>query len=399
MKTNYEFIIIGAGIVGLTIARELFLRGHKDILILEKEVQIGMHTSGKNSGVLHAGIYYSTDSLKAQVCSAGAKLMKEYARQKKINMKETGKVIVAYKESQIPELEKLYNRAVQNNIRVEKIDKKQLAELEPEAFTLDWAISSPDTAVIDSKSVLINLEQDLVGYGVDIKKTEGAKKIDLQKKTVETPNARYSYNYVINCAGLHADTVAHWFGVGTQYRILPFKGLYYKLKKEVASRVRASIYPTPDLGMPFLGVHITKVANDEVYIGPTAIPAFGRENYHGLKGTNLIETPVMFKDLLVMLLQNKDNFRKYVSSELNKYSFNNFYEATKALAPHLKPEDLEKSDKVGIRAQLIDTQKMKLVMDFLVEKGPNSIHVLNAISPAFTSSFAFAKKIADQVLQ
>jgi len=396
---NFDYLVVGGGIVGMTVARYLALSGKSNIGILEKESQLGCHSSGRNSGVLHSGIYYSSDSLKAKVCVSGSKMMQEYAFEHRIPIKKNGKLIIAPTEEQIPQVEVLYERAIRNGITVERVDSKQIKEIEHEALT-DFApaLFSPNTAVIDTKAVLNQIESEVAGKGVQIIKNREVVDVDVTGKFVRTNRERFGFGHLINCAGLHADRIAHRMGVGKKYRILPFKGVYRKLRPDVANRFKGSIYPTPDLRVPFLGVHITRTVGDEVIIGPTAMPAFGRENYGIIKGWSFTESPAIAASLASMFLRDSGGFRTLVLEELGKYYFPNFIRAAQKLAPSLKAEHFIENRKVGLRAQLVDLEKMKLEMDFVIEDGPASTHILNAVSPAFTASFAFAKLVCDKIV-
>lgn len=397
MKT-YDFVVVGGGIVGLTVARHLRKLGLGRIAIFEKERELGCHSSGRNSGVLHSGIYYSSDSIKAKVCSSGALRMQEYAAERGIPVRKSGKLIVAPTERQVSQIDALYQRARANGIRIEKIDAKRIREIEPESTaSYGCALYSPDTGVIDTKAVLYALEKELLSDGVDIIKAEEVMGVDAIGKALRTRSSEYGYGHLVNAAGLHADRVAHWMGVGKKYRIVPFKGVYRKLSPEMSAKFRGSIYPTPDLRIPFLGVHVTRTINDEVIVGPTAIPAFGRENYGVVSGWSPIESPVIGLSLLTMLARDSGGFRTLVWEEFGKYFFSNFLKAARCLAPGLKPEHFIASRKVGLRAQLVDTEKMTLEMDFVVEHGPSSTHILNAVSPAFTASFAFAEWVGEWI--
>jgi len=204
------------------------------------------------------------------------------------------------------------------------------------------------------------------------------------------------FNKLINAAGAYADKIAHAFGLCREYKILPFKGTYKKLKKEKNHMVHGNIYPLPDLRNPFLGVHFTKSIDDVVYVGPTAIPSFGRENYHIIDGLGFESFSILFRDAMLFLLNN--NFRYSAFNEIKKYSSYFFFKAAQSLVPLLKYSDLENSTKVGIRPQLINWSKKELVNDFVIEEAENSIHILNAISPAFTTSMAFAKFIVNRLI-
>jgi L-2-hydroxyglutarate oxidase LhgO len=201
---------------------------------------------------------------------------------------------------------------------------------------------------------------------------------------------------VINCAGSFADRIANMFGCAHDYTLVPFKGLYWKLRPEAQHKVRANIYPVPDPSLPFLGVHLTRVVNGDVYVGPTAIPALGRENYHGVAGINLAETAKILPMLARMYVRNQQNFRKLTHMELAKYTKQSFYNTARKLMPALEIDDMIPTKKAGIRPQLVNRKTGLLEMDYIFEATDDSLHVLNTISPAFTSAFAFADMIVDR---
>lgn len=383
--------------MGLAIARELSRRGVKGIALLEKEKTLGVHASGKNSGVLHAGIYYATDSLKARFCAQGAHLLKSYAASHGIALVPTGKVIVAAREEELGPLEALYQRALQNGIRVEKIPADRLKDIEPCARTVGWALYSPDTAVIDSKGVLQALHKDLTAQGVHIALGEPVQEIRPEQKSIVTSQGTWSYGHLINAAGLQADKLAHQMDAGLSYRIVPFRGRYRKLRQEASDKIRGLIYPVPDPRLPFLGVHFTKSVSGDVWVGPNAELAFGRENYGALSGIDWAELPVLLNDLLQMILRNANGLTRHLGDELRKKMPGGLLSAARALVPTLRAQDMDEPTKCGLRAQLVDIQNYRLVMDFVVERGPDSTHVLNAVSPGFTASFAFAAYVANVV--
>tara|TARA_B100001123_G_C15329984_1_gene1030884 strand:- start:1794 stop:3008 length:1215 start_codon:yes stop_codon:yes gene_type:complete len=393
---NYDFVIVGAGIIGLTIARELAKRGHRSVAVLEKESEVGLHSSGRNSGVLHAGIYYGSDTLKAQVCAAGSKLMQQYAKEYGIPLERNGKVIVATSVESIPQIDVLLERGTKNGIRVEKITEKELTEIEPEAQTKEFALLSPDTAVVDSGGILSALVSELNDLGVKLLKNSEVIAVKERTRTLQLSHGSLGYGYLVNAAGLHADRLAHRMGVGEHYQILPFKGIYKKLRPEKAKQFRGSIYPAPDLRVPFLGVHITPGIHGQTLVGPTAIPAFGRENYGWINGIRIGEGIHMLGILTNMLALNKNGFRRMVREELGRYSNSGFLAATRSLSKSISKNDILPSKKIGLRAQLVRTDTLELVMDFVLETGDSSLHVLNAISPAFTSSFKLAQLIVDK---
>lgn len=397
MPETFDYIVVGGGIVGLTVARELRKRHPAaSIALLEKEPELGRHASGRNSGVLHSGIYYDSRTLKARVCAEGARRMKIFAAEHGINCQHSGKVIVATSPQDLPVVDRLLKNAQENNIRAERLDERGVREIEPHAGVYQQGIHCPDTAVIDSKAVLSKLQELLSAEAVKISLSAPVTFIDVAARKVSTPAGDFGYGYLFNCAGASADKVAKYFGVGDAYTLLPFKGVYFKLRPERAHWVRSNIYPVPDINQPFLGVHLTRVASGEVYAGPTAIPALGRENYGLLQGMRFGESLQIGFEVARMYWANQQNFRQLAHTELGKYRKENFFAAARKLMPELTLDDLVVSDKVGIRPQLINVREKKLEMDYVIEKTSDSLHVLNAISPAFTGSLAFAEWIVDQ---
>lgn len=390
-----EFLIIGGGILGLTIARALLQEGVTDILIIDKEQDLGKHASGRNSGVLHAGIYYQKDTLKALFCRTGSRLMKEYCREKSLLLEEVGKVIVARKESELEALHALFYRAQANGAEVHLIDEQELAQREPSAQTVQKAIYSPETAMVDPKQVLLSLQRELLDNGVQI--ATGCSFYELKdKSTAITSKGMIAFKQAINAAGSYPDQVAHSFGVGLAYKMMPFKGTYRQLSQASRVKVRGNIYPIPDLRHPFLGVHFTRNVHGVVTIGPTAIPCFGRENYDGVSGINREVFSLLSNS--VQLLAKNSGFRRVAMTEPRKYLTKYLYRDAAKLVKGLVRSDLMTSHKVGIRPQLIHWPTKELVMDFLVKKTENSLHLLNAISPAFTCSMAIAKQVVESFL-
>ncbi|QJA05891.1 L-2-hydroxyglutarate oxidase [Thermosulfurimonas marina] len=389
-------VICGGGILGLSIARKLLEKGADEITIIEKEKDLGVHASGRNSGVLHAGIYYTPDSLKARFCLKGNLLMREYCKEKGIPILETGKVIVTKSESEIQVLKELYNRALRNGARVELVDESGVKEIEPYARTVELALYSPLTAVVNPIKILEAIEKELTESG-KVKILKGVKFEKLKSsKEILTNRGSLRFETFINCGGAYADRIAHEFGVGLKYRIIPFKGTYKKLKKEKRYLVRGNIYPVPDIRNPFLGVHFTKSYNGDVYIGPTAIPALGRENYGLLRDIDREALKILWQDAYLFFVNEK--FRNVALTEPRKYLDRFFFKDIEPMVEGLSIEDIEPSDKVGIRPQLVDWEKKELVMDFLVIKEGNSVHILNAISPAFTSAFAFSEYVVNNYI-
>lgn len=397
MEHTCHILIAGAGITGLTTARELLKRGLGDIIIIEKESSPGAHASGRNSGVLHAGIYYSPGTNKARFCVEGNRLMKEFCRERGLTLMESGKVIVPDSEEKLAALDELKRRADSSGARSRMIDRNELLEIEPHAAPSERALYSPDTAVIDPKEILRALADELEESG-NVKILYGTSFLGLKgSATAVSSGGNIKFEKFINAAGAFADRVAREFGVGSGYRIQPFKGTYRKLARGSSHLVRGNIYPVPDLRNPFLGVHFTRGASGEVYIGPTAIPALGREEYGFLDDLSLETFSILWRDGI--LLFTNDGFRAAAISELKKYSARLFLKEARGLVPGLRMSDIEDTPKAGIRPQLVDWNSKKLVMDFVVVRDGDSLHILNAISPAFTCSMAFAGHTVDLLLE
>jgi len=393
MELSCHTLIVGAGITGLTIARELIEDGAEDIVIIEKENSLGAHASGRNSGVLHAGIYYSPGTYKARFCVEGNRLMKEYCRENELTLKETGKVIVT-DEIRQDVLFELKKRADQNGAESVIIDQKQLREIEPYAAPSEKALYSPNTAVINPKEILVSIKEELESTR-KVRFMFGTSFSGLRDSRIAITNqGSIRFKKFINAAGSFADKVAHSFGVGSQYKILPFKGTYKRLVKKRSYLVRGNIYPVPDLRNPFLGVHFTRGVDGNVYIGPTTIPAFGREEYGWLNDLSIESLSILGRDIILFF--TNDGFRAAAVSETKKYLRKYLLSEAKKLLPEVKMDDIQDTPKVGIRPQLVDWKSKKLVMDFILLKDGDSLHILNAISPAFTCSMAFAKHVVKE---
>jgi L-2-hydroxyglutarate oxidase LhgO len=396
--TRPDFLVIGAGVVGVTIALELKARDpSRSVVVLEKEATAGLHASGRNSGVLHSGIYYSPQSLKARVCSQGAREMAAYCRARDLPLVQRGKVLVPIQPEDMPQLDVLLERGRANGVTVERIDQRRIAELEPEVRSATGeALFVPTTMVGSPQAVMRSLVADARAAGIELRFGAALERVDAAARCLWWGAEKIQFGHVINAAGLHADSVAHAFGAGEHYTMLPFKGLYWKLDPASGIRVNHLVYPVPDLRVPFLGVHTTTTTDGTIYLGPTAVPAFGRENYRGVDGIHIGEAARFARLLLGQLIAGHDGFRRYALQEGRRYFRPWFAEAARALIPRLKPSHLLRCDKVGIRAQLVDRRTGRLVNDFLVETGRYSTHVLNAISPAWTGAFPFARLVVDQ---
>ena len=399
MTEQSDYLIIGAGIIGLAIARELQSRNPSaSITIIEKEPDVAYHSSGRNSGVLHAGFYYSADSLKAKFTRDGNFAMKDFCRQKGLKLNECEKVVVAKDESELEPLYELDRRGKRNGVDVKIITEAELKEIDPNARTFKFALYSPNTATVDPTQLNKAVRDELLGNGVKILFSEGyRRKID--GNTIETTGGKFlTAKKVINTAGLYADRIARDFGFSQQYTIIPFKGIYLKYTKK-DKPIRTNIYPVPNLKNPFLGVHYTITVDGTIKIGPTSIPAFWRENYKGMDNFKAGELGNVLGWESRLFLSNAFGFRGLAFDEMKKYNKSYFVNLATSMVHNIDKSGFTEWSKPGIRAQLLNTKTLELVMDFVVEGDQTTIHVLNAVSPAFTCSFPFAKWVVDNYVE
>lgn len=391
-----DYLIIGSGIVGLSLAREIKNNfPDKKISIIEKEQHIAPHASSRNSGVLHAGFYYTINSLKAKLTARGNSLMKAYCKEKGLALNECGKLVVAQDEKEMITLHELCDRGKANGSRVEIISEAQAQKIEPNVCTFKKALWSPDTASIDPVTVNIQLYDDLQQKGVRF--YLGTKYISHSHHVILTNRGEFEAKRVINCAGLYADKIAQDYGLGEDYIVIPFKGIYLKYTKNKTD-VTTNIYPVPNLKNPFLGVHFTKTVSGEIKIGPTAIPAFWRENYSGSANFDKQEFLEILKEEWKLFLKNSFGFRDLAFEEFRKYSKNYMIKLAASMANNVDPKGFTEYTKPGIRAQLLNKHTRQLVQDFKVEGDELGLHILNAVSPAYTCSFAFAEMVVREYL-
>ena len=384
-----DLAVIGGGVVGLALADAWLARNPTDsVVVYDKEKSLAAHASGRNSGVLHAGFYYAPDSLKARLTRDGNAMLKAFCAERGIEVRNTGKVVVTTSEDQLPSLMMLAERGQANGVELELIDEAGLAELEPLARTVDKALWSPNTAVASSSGVVEGLAQRVRERGgrveLDSAVTGGGPGWVMSMR-----EGYLSAGHVINAAGLYADTVAHWFGFGADYRMLPFKGLYWYGNWE-PGRLQRHVYPVPDPRNPFLGVHLTVTVDGRAKIGPTAIPALWREDYGGVDGLNPRELWDVARTFPRFLTSKHHDVPGLLRTEFPKYSRTHLVKQASALVPSVRPEDFTERGKPGVRAQLLHVPTGKLEMDFVVEGDDSSTHMLNAVSPAWTSSLAVA---------
>ena len=393
---TYDVAIVGAGVVGLALAEAWLVRNPKDsVIILDKEDEIAMHASGRNSGVLHAGFYYAPDSLKAQLTRKGNEQLRAFCARMGVPVRETGKVVVTKNAAELPTLQMLYERGVANGCTLEIIDEQALRELEPLARTHERALWSPLTAVSSPAGVTQAMARSVTDRGAELRLgTPVAKAGPGWVRTAQGEDL--SVGHLINAAGLYADRVASWFGVGADYRMLPFKGLYWYGNWQ-PGRLTRQVYPVPDPRNPFLGVHLTVTVDGRAKIGPTAIPSLWREDYGHLADLVPTETLEILGLYPRFFTSKHHNVLGLLRSELPKYSRSHLVKQAAELVPSVRPADFRERGKPGVRAQLFHIPTKKLEMDFVVEAGPQSTHMLNAVSPAWTSSLAVGEWVVERI--
>lgn len=390
-------VVVGAGIVGLAVARELLIRRPGDpVVVLEKEPQVGQHQTGHNSGVVHAGVYYPPGSLKATLCRRGVGLLREYVAEHGIAYRELGKVIVATDATEETRLRDLFHRAQANGVPdVDLLGPQGLRDREPHV-TGRAALLSPRTAVVDFGQVARCLADDVVRLGGEIRLATPVKGIEQRGDAVvlRTSGPDVVAGQVILCAGLHVDRLAKLAGGDPSPQILPFRGEYFRLVPQRSSLVRGLVYPVPDPRYPFLGVHLTRRVDDSVDVGPNAVLALAREGYRrsDLRLRDLFDT-LTYPGFLRLAGRH---WRTGVQEVLGSLVKHRFVAAARRYVPELTAADLVRAP-AGVRAQAVDRHGA-LVDDFRIEVLGRVVAVRNAPSPAATSSLAIAEYVVDRLL-
>ena len=392
---SVDYLIIGGGIIGVNMALHLKRRNPgASICVVDKESELGLHGSGRNSGVVHSGFYYTANSLKARFTRDGNAALKDYIRERKIPLNECGKLVVAKEESEIPMLDELLKRGRANGVELHKITEAEAKEIEPRVLTCRYALWSPNTATADPGQVLAAFRKDATEMGIVFRCSEPF--VKSKGNRVWTKNLMFDAGYVVNSAGIYADRVAHEFGFGRNYAILPFKGLYLK-SNEPAGSLKTNIYPVPDLRNPFLGVHVTVTVDGHHKIGPTAIPAFWREQYKGMENFKFKELAQMMVLGTQLMTHANFDFRRMAYDELRKYRRTHLAKLSQSLATGLTTPSLRMWGRSGIRAQLLNLETKSLEMDFIHEGDGKSFHVLNSVSPGWTCSIPFSAYLVDEI--
>lgn len=390
-----DCVIVGGGIVGLSVGLTL-LKSQPGLrlILLEKESEIARHQSGRNSGVIHSGIYYRPGSLKARLALQGNRSMAMFCQEHGIPYKISGKVIVATSEKEVPLLDDLYRRGGENGVRVRRLSNEEVREVEPNVHCLR-GIFVPSTGIVSYRSVCLKYAELLQEQGGAIRTCAEVRGIDRQGRgqILETTSGEIEAGFVINCGGLYSDRIAQQAGVKVQAKIVPFRGEYYELVPEKRDLVKGLIYPVPNPEFPFLGVHFTRMIDGSVHAGPNAVLAFHREGY----GKTDIGLGDLWENLTyrgfwsVARRHRKEGLREIWRSVSKKA----FVKSLQRLIPAIAEDDLIAAPS-GVRAQALRPDGT-LVDDFLIVQDTHSIHVCNAPSPAATASLEIGRAIADRV--
>ncbi len=391
----YDYVIIGGGIVGLSTAFALIQKNHHaSIMVVEKEEELSAHQTGRNSGVIHSGVYYKPGSLKARMAMQGRNSMVEFCQTHDVPHEVCGKVLVATEQEEVPRLEALYDRVQENGLNVTRIGREELQEIEPYANGIE-GLRVPSTGIVNYKRVSVKIAELLRQAGVEFSFGSAVKTIDegAGEVTIETGERTLKSRFLINCAGLHSDRLVRMAGIHTDLQIVPFRGEYFKLTEEKNHLVKGLIYPIPNPDFPFLGVHLTKMMDGGIHAGPNAVLSFKREGYrktdfHWKDALDVLSFPGFWKMARV-------NMKEGMKEMVRSFHKESFVKSLQRLVPDIQEEDVIPTD-AGVRAQAM-LKDGRLVDDFHIIKGKRSVHVCNAPSPAATASFEIGKEIAERI--
>lgn len=391
----YDYIIIGGGIVGVSTAWQLQLRyPDKKILLLEKESEFATHQTGHNSGVIHAGVYYEPGSLKAKFCHEGVQATIDFCQQNNIPYQQCGKLLVATNELEVQRMQTLYKRCQENNITVELLDQAQLKAREPNITGLG-AILVKSTGIVDYQRITIEMAAIFKSLGGECKLNTKVTKLreKAERVVVNTNNGEFFSRYLITCSGLMADRVVKMLGIEVDFQIVPFRGEYYQLPANKNNIVNHLIYPIPDPDLPFLGVHLTRMIDGSVTVGPNAVLGFKREGYGKINiSLRDILDMVMFVGFWKVLKQNLGSGLVEFKNSIFKRGY---LKLVQKYCPDISLSDLQ-SYPAGIRAQAV-RKDGSLVHDFLFANSKRTINVCNAPSPAATSAIPIGNYIVDKI--
>ncbi len=390
-----DLVIIGGGIVGLATAYRFLERfPGKTVAVLEKENAVAKHQTGRNSGVLHSGVYYRPGSLRAQNCRTGKAAMEEFCEREGLPYERCGKVIVAVEEKEIPQLEKTLANGTANGVRCERIGQERLREIEPHCAGIA-AVHVPDTGIVDYAMVAQRLAELIIKQGSRV--VTGAKataiRRDANEAIVETTVGEFAAEQVVNCAGLYSDRVARLSGVKPAVRVLPFRGEFYTLRPDAFHLVKALIYPCADPNFPFLGVHFTKLIHGGFECGPNAVLAWAREGYrHTDVNLRDVAEWLAFRGFWKMAARH---WRMGFEEMWRSFSKPAFVRALQRLIPEIRSEQLDWAP-AGVRAQAVRPDGT-IVDDWIIEETDRVVNIENAPSPAATAALNIGRLVVDRV--
>jgi L-2-hydroxyglutarate oxidase len=386
-------LIIGAGIVGLSVGIALLqARPSLKILVIDKEAGPGQHASGRNSGVLHAGFYYSPDSLKAKFCREGNAELRKLCIENEIPVLECGKVVVARNAEEDARLDLLHSRGITNGVELELHDATNLEKHEPLAKTHGRYLWSPKTAISDPKAVTTAMVKRFESLGGRISYSS---KVQISQSSGEVSVKGFEAKYVINSAGAQSDRLARGLGMAKEYAMVPFMGIYRSVEAKKLPLKRL-VYPVPHPINPFLGVHFTLTLDGKVKIGPTAIPILGREQYSWAKGWSLPDIGQALIAATALIRGRAHSLGEILKSELPKLRESSLVRASAILVPNASQIEAWEKRPPGIRSQLVNIETGILEQDFIVKNFQNSCHILNAVSPGWTSAIPFGRWVANE---
>jgi L-2-hydroxyglutarate oxidase len=392
-----DFLIIGGGIIGLSIGISLLESNPAiKVVIAEKEKNLGKHASGRNSGVLHAGFYYSPDSLKAKFCRDGNKELRKVAMKHRIPVRDVGKVVVAQDENEDRRLNSLFENGIKNGVEIELKFAHELSKYEPLAVTYERFLWSPTTGVSDPKAINEALLKDFISLGGRIHFNSRVS-LDSKNSEIIDSSGQFDSKYIINSAGANSDKLAREIGIGLEYAMLPFMGVY-RATEETNLPLKRLVYPVPHPENPFLGVHFTLTLDSKVKIGPTAIPITGREQYSIIEGWSASDIRQATKAMKALIAGQSHDLKSMIKTEWPKLLESQLVKQSSKLVPSAIGVRNWTKKPPGIRAQLVHLPTGKLEQDFVVRSIHNSTHILNAVSPGWTSAVPFGRWVAKKCL-
>ncbi|WP_030614807.1 L-2-hydroxyglutarate oxidase [Streptomyces fulvoviolaceus] len=392
MSRAVDVAVIGGGLLGLATARAILCAEPRaSVAVLEKEGRWGAHQSGHNSNVIHSGLYYTPGSLKAKLARVGGEAMIRYCEEHDVPVRRTGKLVVATTFDQLARLGALEARGQANGVTVQRLDRREIAEREPHVAGIA-ALAVADTAMTDFGHVCRALAAELTALGADLRTDSQALSFTESgdRTVVHTPGGEVRARVVVNCAGLHSDKIAKAAGDRPSVRIMPFRGEYAEIRPERRGLINNPVYPVPDPDLPFLGVHVTPMLDGSVHVGPNAVPALARQGYRwrDIDPRMLAE---LARDPALRALARR--FWRHGVTEISRsLIWPLFVRDVRRLIPEIEGKDLRRHGS-GVRAQAV-TATGELVDDFVISRTPRAIHVLNAPSPAATSSLLIGSQIA-----